>query len=60
MGRDTFSILGSMLKGMDTFLREKIKIPVSIPTNALYCVAEGTREILDDFKRFEPILFSRT
>jgi len=51
---------GSMLKGMDILLREKIKIPVSIPDNALFCVAAGTREILDDFKRFEPILFSRT
>ncbi len=49
---------GSLLKGFDLFLREKIKIPVSIPDNTLFCVAAGTRGILNDFKRFEPVLFS--
>ncbi len=49
---------GALLKGLDVFLREKIKIPVSVPENALFCVAEGTRTILNDFKRFESVLFS--
>ncbi len=48
---------GAKLKGLDIFLREKIKIPVSIPENTLFCVAEGTRIILRDFKKFEPVLF---
>lgn len=50
---------GALLKGMDTFLCEKIKIPVSIPDNAMFCVAEGTRKILTDFKQFTHVLIGR-
>lgn len=47
---------GALLKGLDTYLREKIKIPVSIPDDALFSVAQGTRKIIEDFKRYEPLL----
>lgn len=49
---------GALLKGLDVFLREKIKIPVSIPDRALFCVADGTRGILKDFKRLEAVLYN--
>jgi rod shape-determining protein MreB len=49
---------GSMLNGLDGYLREKLNIPVSRPENALFCVAEGTRKILEDFDEFKPILLN--
>lgn len=47
---------GALLNGLDTFLREQIKIPVSIPDNALFSVAEGTRKIIQEFQHYQPIL----
>jgi len=49
---------GSMLKGLDGWLREKLNIPVSRPDNALFCVAEGTRKILEDFDEYKSILLN--
>ena len=48
---------GAMLDGLDTYLRERLGIPVSRPENALFCVAEGTRKILERFDYYKPILF---
>ncbi len=48
---------GSLLKGLDSYLREIVNLPVSRPGNALYCVAEGTRKILENFDMFKPVLF---
>lgn len=49
---------GSLLKGLDGCLRERLKIPVSKPDNALFCVAEGTRKILEDFDEYKSILLN--
>ena len=49
---------GSMLKGLDGWLREKLNIPVSQPDNALFCVAEGTRKILEDFDEYKSLLLN--
>lgn len=49
---------GSLLKGLDIYLREQIKIPVSIPDNALFSVAQGTQKIIEEFSRFESILMN--
>lgn len=51
---------GALLRGLDDHLREQIEIPVSVPPDALLCVARGTEKILSEFKRFQPILSSRT
>ncbi|MGD9487297.1 MAG: rod shape-determining protein [Calditrichaceae bacterium] len=48
---------GALLSGLDDYLRERINIPVSRPENALYCVAEGTRKILESFDYYKPVLF---
>lgn len=49
---------GSLLKGLDVLLREKLNIPISRPDNALFCVAEGTRKILEDFNAYKSILLN--
>lgn len=49
---------GALLKGLDQYLREKIGLAVSFPDNALYCVAEGTRKILEDFNTYRSLLQS--
>ncbi len=48
---------GALLKGLDTYIRDIVNLPVSRPSNALFCVAEGTRKILDNFELFKPVLF---
>ncbi len=50
---------GAMLRGLDDVIRERTSLPVSVAENALFSVAEGTRLILEDFKRFRKILMSR-
>ena len=47
---------GALLRGIDQYLRNRIKIPVNYPDNALFCVAEGTRRILQDMKKYKPLL----
>ncbi|MCB0282432.1 MAG: rod shape-determining protein [Calditrichaeota bacterium] len=49
---------GSLLKGLDFYLRDIVNLPVSRASNALYCVAEGTRKILENFELFKPVLFN--
>jgi len=49
---------GSLLGGLDLYLRDLVNLPVSRPGNALYCVAEGTRRILENFELFKPVLFT--
>lgn len=49
---------GALLNGLDTYLREQIKIPVSIPDDALFSVAQGTQQIIEEFNRYQPILMS--
>lgn len=49
---------GSLLNGLDTYLRDIVNLPVSRPGNALFCVAEGTRKILENFDTYKSVLFS--
>ena len=49
---------GSMLNGLDSYLRERLGIPVSRPENALFCVAEGTRKILEEFDKYKSVLLN--
>ncbi len=49
---------GALLDGLDAYLRNKVNLPVSRPSNALFCVAEGTRKILENFEMYKPVLFS--
>lgn len=49
---------GALLKGLDQYIRKEIQLPVSVPDNALYCVAEGTRRIVQNPSLFAPVLFS--
>lgn len=49
---------GALLKGLDQYIRKQIQLPVSVPDNALYCVAEGTRRIVQNPSLFAPVLFS--
>jgi len=49
---------GSLLKGLDVYIRDKINLPITRPGNALYCVAEGTRKILANLEMYKPVLFS--
>jgi len=48
---------GALLKGLDDHIRDLINIPVSRPDNALYCVAEGTRRVLENPEYYKPVLF---
>lgn len=47
---------GALLKGLDTYLRDIVNLPVSKPGNALFCVAEGTRKILEDFNTYKSVM----
>jgi rod shape-determining protein MreB len=47
---------GALLRGLDDLLRDKLKIPVNRPPHALFCVAEGTKEILNHFEKYKAIL----
>ncbi len=49
---------GALLRGLDTYLRNVVNLPVSKPPNALYCVAEGTRKILENFDSYKSVLFT--
>ena len=49
---------GALLRGLDVYLRDIVNLPVSRANNALYCVAEGTRKILENFEYFKPVLFN--
>ncbi len=49
---------GALLKGLDRYIRKQIQLPVSVPDNALYCVAEGTRRIVQKPAFYAPVLFS--
>ncbi len=48
---------GALLDGLDAYLRDIINLPVSCPSNALFCVAEGTRKILENFDLYKNVLF---
>jgi rod shape-determining protein MreB len=39
---------GALLDGLDSFLEEKLKVPIYIASNPLTCVAEGTGTLLEN------------
>jgi rod shape-determining protein MreB and related proteins len=41
---------GALLKNLDKRIREETGLPVSIPSDPLYCVVLGTGKMLSDFK----------
>lgn len=47
---------GALLGGLDKHLRDIVNLPVSRPDNALFCVAEGARKILENFEMYKPVL----
>ncbi len=47
---------GALLRGLDDYIRERVNIPVSKPDNALFCVAEGTKLILESFDKYKSVL----
>ena len=47
---------GALLRGLDDYIRERVNIPVSKPENALFCVAEGTKKILESFDNYQSVL----
>ncbi len=49
---------GALLRGLDQYLRDAIGLPVTFPDNAMYCVAEGTRRILTDLKKYKSLLYT--
>ena len=48
---------GSLLRGLDEYLRERLNLPVNVAPNALFSVAEGTRKILESFDVYSTVLF---
>ncbi len=48
---------GSLLDGLDQYLRDQLNVPVSRADNALICVAAGTQKILESFEYYRPLLF---
>ncbi|MDD3655654.1 MAG: rod shape-determining protein [Atribacterota bacterium] len=47
---------GALLSDLDKILQAKIKIPVFISKEPLYCVVKGTGEALENFDRYNRIL----
>ncbi len=47
---------GSLLRGLDTLLREATNLPITVAEDALLCVVLGCGKILDDMETYEGIL----
>ena len=47
---------GSMLKGIDQLIRERTNVPVNIGEEPLLSVVKGTGKVLEDVKKYEPVL----
>jgi len=47
---------GALLRGLDTLLRNALKIPIYIAEDPLTAVARGTGVILDEFETFQEVL----
>lgn len=48
---------GALLAGLDEVLQEQIEIPVFISKEPLYCVVKGTGQALENFDRYQHVLF---
>jgi rod shape-determining protein MreB and related proteins len=49
---------GALLRGLDTMLRNSLKIPIYIAEDPLTAVARGTGVILDDFENYKEVLIN--
>ncbi|HIB26477.1 MAG TPA: rod shape-determining protein [Candidatus Marinimicrobia bacterium] len=47
---------GSLLKGIDQLIRERTNVPVNIGEEPLLSVVKGTGKVLEDVKKYEPVL----
>ena len=47
---------GSILKGIDQIIRERTNVPVNRAEDPLLSVVKGTGMVLDDIRKYEPIL----
>ena len=47
---------GSILKGIDQIIRERTNVPVNRAEDPLLSVVKGTGIVLDDIRKYEPIL----
>ncbi|MEE8437843.1 MAG: rod shape-determining protein [Candidatus Neomarinimicrobiota bacterium] len=48
---------GSLLKGIDQIIRERTGVPVNISEDPLLSVVKGTGIVLEDVKKYAPVLF---
>jgi rod shape-determining protein MreB len=47
---------GSLLKGLDTLLREQTNLPINVVDNPLLCVVLGAGKVLDNVHLYDRIL----
>lgn len=47
---------GSLLKGIDQIIRERTNVPVNVAEEPLLSVVKGTGMVLEDVKKYEPVL----
>jgi rod shape-determining protein MreB len=47
---------GSILKGIDQIIRERTNVPVNRAEDPLLSVVKGTGMVLDDIRKYEPVL----
>ncbi len=50
---------GSLLAGLDIFLREKTNLPINVVEDPLTCVVLGAGRVLDNIERYEKVLLKR-
>lgn len=50
---------GALLNNLDQVLREATKLPVFVADQALFCVALGTGQVLENFPKLKHVLFKQ-
>jgi rod shape-determining protein MreB len=50
---------GSMLRGLDLYIREKTNLPINVVEDPLTCVVLGAGKVLDDIERYDKVLLKR-
>ena len=50
---------GSLLRGLDVYLREATNLPINVVEDPLTCVVLGAGKILDNLERYEKVLLKR-
>jgi rod shape-determining protein MreB len=51
---------GSMLRGLDTLLKEETNLPINVVDDPLLCVVLGAGKVLDDLHTYDRILMQST